>query len=428
VAAKSDPVAVPTTDAPEGPPSSDAELADRLEAEVAAVLAEVEEIDLLINQAKTEASRHETRRQTANEKLMMAAERLEAGSGGSPKELVDLANQLVTVGRKSALMEAQIDLLEGKRRSATRLADATRAHAEQARAIANAPGEGRKRAKAAADAGDGTPLDLSIEQGAPMPPGVSRMILTAQEDMRREIARQMHDGPAQSLTNIVLQAQIVERLLAKDPDKATGEVHALIAMVQRTLDATKTFIFDVRPMVLDDLGLVPTLRRASRDRGRRIGIAVDFESIGVDRRLTPELESGLFRMLDDALAAHTAGRPDTMSLRLDWGENLRIELTAGRRPVAVPDPDLPAEGAELPPALADMVAERRRAYDEAVEAARIASLSRLPDPAWREISSRARILGIKAEMLDDGARLHLEVDLPPDAPAAATPVEAAATS
>jgi hypothetical protein len=132
-------------------------------------------------------------------------------------------------------------------------------------------------------------------------------------------------------------------------------------------------------------------------------------------------------MLDDALAAHTVGRPDTMSLHLDWGERLVIELTAGRRPVGVPDPDLPADGAELPPALADMVAERRRAHEDAVEAARVASLSRLPDQAWREVASRARILGIKAEMLDDGARLHLEVDLPPEAPAAAAvPAESAA--
>ena len=405
---------------------SGADFAERLDNEAAVVMAEVEEIELLINQAKTEAARHETRRQAANEKLLMGVERLNAGAGATPKELADLANQLVSIARKAALMEAQIDLLEGKRRSATRLADAIKAHATEARAMAGMPPEARPRTRTAEEAAAGMPLDLSIEQGAPLPPGVSRMILTAQEDMRREIARQMHDGPAQSLTNIVLQAQIVERLLAKDPDKATGEVHQLIAMVQRTLDATKTFIFDVRPMVLDDLGLVPTLRRASRDRGRRIGIAVDFESVGVDRRLPADLESGLFRMLDDALAAHTAARPDTVSLHLDWGEQLDIQLTAGRQPVAVPDPDLPAEGAELPPALADMVEERRRAHAEAVEAARIASLSRLPDQAWREVASRARILGIKAEMLDDGARLHLQVDLPPEAEADAVPAEAAA--
>jgi hypothetical protein len=247
------------------------------------------------------------------------------------------------------------------------------------------------------------------------------MILTAQEDLRREIARQMHDGPAQRLTNIVLQAQIVDRLKTRAPEKAGAEVHQLIAMVQRTLDATKTFIFDVRPMVLDDLGLVPTLRRASRDRGGRFGVAVDFESVGVDRRLGAELESGLFRMLDDALAAHVPKKPDTLSLHLDWGERLVIELTAGQKPEVVPDPELPPEGAELPPALAEMVGERRKAYEDAIEAARVASLSRLPQQAWREVESRARILGIHAEMLDDGARLHIEVELPSSAAAEGTP-------
>lgn len=377
------------------------------------VQGEVDEIELLINQARTEASRHEARRTAAAEKLAMGAERLAANAGITPKELAELANQLVAVSRRAALMEAQVDLLEGKRRSAVRLGEAILAHAAMARELAGLPdgASGPKGLKS------GNPADdqQSIEAGGPMPPGVSRMILTAQEDLRREIARQMHDGPAQSLTNIVLQAQIVDRLLAKAPEKATDEVHQLIAMVQRTLDATKTFIFDVRPMVLDDLGLVPTLRRASRDRGGRFGVKVDFESVGVDRRLSMELESGLFRMLDDALAAHVAKRPDRLSMHLDWGEKLVIELEAGKTPVAVPDPGLPPEGADVPPQLAGMIDERREAYAEAVEAARVAALSRLPEQAWREVAARARILNVNAEMLDDGARLRLEVELPPDA-------------
>jgi Signal transduction histidine kinase len=340
----------------------------------------------------------------------MGAERLATGGNVTPKELAELANQLVAVARRAALMEAQVDLLEGKRKSAARLHDAIVTHAAQARALAGLPHQAPKKATGKDTAG--YPIEDPIDEAGPMPPGVSRMILTAQEDLRREIARQMHDGPAQSLTNIVLQAQIVDRLMTIAPEKAPAEVHQLISMVQRTLDATKTFIFDVRPMVLDDLGLVPTLRRSSRDRGSRVGVAVEFESVGVDRRLPVEVESGLFRMLDDALAAHVARKPDRLSLHLDWGEHLDIELTAGKQPVAVPDPELPPEGTELPPQLAEMVGERRRTYHEALEAARIASLSRLPDQAWRDVSSRARILGIKAEMLDDGARLHLEVELP----------------
>ena len=90
----------------------------RLANEASDLQGEVDEIELLINQAKTEATRHEARRTAANEKLAMAAERMAAGAGVTPKELSELANQLVLVARKAALMEAQVDLLEGKRRSA----------------------------------------------------------------------------------------------------------------------------------------------------------------------------------------------------------------------------------------------------------------------------------------------------------------------
>ena len=148
--------------------------------------------------------------------------------------------------------------------------------------------------------------------------------------MRREIARAMHDGPAQSLTNIVLQAQIVEHLVANDPEKASGEARQLVAMVQQTLDATKSFIFDVRPMVLDDLGLVPTLRRSARDRGRRAGVPVEFESMGQDQRLPMDLESGLFRILDEALAAYLGSRAERVVLKLDWSDRVEARLSASR--------------------------------------------------------------------------------------------------
>jgi hypothetical protein len=378
----------------------------------------MDEIDLLISQVKTESARHESRRAAAADKLAMAA-----GSGGG-KDVVDLANQLVSVARKAALMEAQVDLLEGKRKSIARLHDVLMAHADQVAGLSRGGGGGA--ASSEMTAADGEPggdngrfggSDRTLEalgdfaEGESIPPAVARIVLSAQEDLRREIARAMHDGPAQSLTNIVLQAQIVERLLSKDPAKAGVEVTALVAMVQRTLDATKTFIFDVRPMVLDDLGLVPTLRRASRDRGARARIKVEFESVGVDRRLAPELESGLFRMLDDALAAHVASRPERVSLRLDWGEQLVIELMAGKAMVTVDAPDLPAEGAELPPALAAMVEDRRAAYADALETARIDALARLPDRVWREIAERSSLIGVKAELLDEGARLRMTVPL-----------------
>ena len=100
-------------------------------------------------------------------------------------------------------------------------------------------------------------------------------------------------------------------------------------------------------------------------------------------------------------------------MRLDWSDKLVIELIAGKSMREVTAPDLPPDGADLPPALAAMVDDRRAVYAAELEAARVESLARLPDRVWREIAERSALLGIKPELVDDGARLRLTVPLPP---------------
>lgn len=374
----------------------------RLEHDLVALDSELAEVDLLITQAKAEATRHATRRTSASDKLAALP------TDGDPKDRLEMATSLITLTKRAALMDSQVDVLEGKRRALGRYRDAIVAYLEAANAldpgaiaampVVNVP---------ALDAGD-----------APMPAAVSRLVLSAQEDLRREIARAMHDGPAQSLTNIVLQAQILERLVERDPSAAAEEVRHLTAMVQQTLDATKSFIFDVRPMVLDDLGIVPTLRRAARERGRRAGIPVEFDSLGLDRRLSMDLESGLFRMLDAALAAYLAAGPDRVTLRLDWAEQLEARIVATRatapRPSAGDTTPTPVteEDKDLPPALAAMMEDRRSDEREAVEAALRDSIVVLPGATWREIQGRAASIGVTAELLADGAELRLLADIP----------------
>ncbi|MBF8290343.1 MAG: HisKA 3 protein [Chloroflexi bacterium] len=367
--------------------------ANDLAAESARLDGELLEIDLLVSQARTESGRHEARRAAAAEKLAAL------GVAATAREAIDLATQTVTLTRRAALMDAQLEILQSKRASLVRLKAVLDAAAERLRATVGGETVGGPEAAGGTEA-------------AALPPAVSRIVLAAQEDLRRDIARAMHDGPAQSLTNIVLQAEIVERLISSDPVAARTEVGQLVGMVQHTLEATKTFIFDVRPMVLDDLGLVPTLRRAARDRGRRAGVAVEFESMGVDRRLPEELESGLFRILDEALAAFLATKPERASLHLDWGEVVEANLVASRSVAAVADPGLPASGEILPPALAAMVEDRRADHGEAEAAARRAAVVVLPASTWRQISERAATLGIELELLDGGGRLRLTAALP----------------
>ncbi|HEV8054490.1 MAG TPA: histidine kinase [Candidatus Limnocylindrales bacterium] len=235
-------------------------------------------------------------------------------------------------------------------------------------------------------------------------------MLRAQEEMRRDIARQMHDGPAQSLTNIALQAEIVQRLLDRDPQMARAEVEALRRMVQRALDATKSFIFDVRPMVLDDLGLLPTLRRAATDRGKRAGVPIEFESRGADRRLPPDLESGFFRIIDDALVGFLSLHPSQLDLHLEWSErDVRATVRSGgaderasltranaeaRGPEPVAEPD-------MPPALAQMIHEQRADDLQARTDAHA-----LPPERWQEIQARAETIGVSVELVDAGQTME----------------------
>jgi two-component system sensor histidine kinase DegS len=366
------------TDTASAPPAPT--LREAIAAEAATLERELTEIDMLIVQVKQESARHEQKRAQAADRL--------AGFAGVPKDVTDLGAQVATLTRRAALMESQVEVLEGKRKALTRFRDALARHAESADAEAPA-----------------------VDVGT-LPPAVSRAVLGAQEDLRREIARAMHDGPAQSLTNIVLQAQIVERLVGGDPEAAKGEVRLLISMVQQTLEATKSFIFDVRPMVLDDLGLMPTLRRAARERGRRAGMAIEFESVGQDRRLPVEVESTLFRILDEALAGYLSVTPDTLALRLDWSDRIEATVTARRAGAELAgvssEPEFP-DDEDLPPTLAAMVEDRRGERKAKAAAARKATIAELPPAAWREIQQRALTIDAEAKLLDEGGTLRIAV-------------------
>ena len=402
-------------------PVSSSELATRMAEETHHLDRELGEVELLISQARTEATRHETRRAAAADKLTgtLAA----AASRGDPvPDTLELNSQLVLLTKRAALMESQVDVLEGKHRALKRFRDSLAGYAE---ALGAAPEDAARPEPGSDSAAQLKPGRKGMAAGAgadaigALPTAVSRLLLGAQEDMRREIARAMHDGPAQSLTNIVLQAQIVEHLVTKDPTRANAEVKQLVSMVQQTLDATKSFIFEVRPMVLDDLGLVPTLRRSTRDRGRRAGVPVEFESFGQDRRLPMDLESGLFRILDEALAGYLDARSERVSLKLDWtADQLDGVMTASRSAAKARPDDVPESvaGKDLPPALAAMMEDRRADARTAAESAQRDSIVTLPPTTWREVHGRAATLGLTLELSADGSELRLLAELPPPTP------------
>ena len=160
-----------------------------------------------------------------------------------------------------------------------------------------------------------------------------------------------------------------------------------------------------------------TARRYQKAYADWAGVAVEFDSNGQDRRLPMDLESGLFRMLDEALVAYLDRSPDQLILRLDWTpERVETRMTATRKVKPTePAPELPTDGKDLPPALARMMEERRQAAVDAVEAARKRAIVAMPPTTWREIQGRAATIGVTAELLEEGSELHLVTDVPPDA-------------
>ena len=126
-------------------------------------------------------------------------------------------------------------------------------------------------------------------------------VIRSQEEERRRVARDIHDGPAQAIANIVFRAEVCERLIDTDKERAKSELKALREHIRNTLAEIRKIIFDLRPMALDDLGLAPTIRGVLDVFREEYGLFTEVAVIGKERRLEPHVEIGIFRVVQEAL-------------------------------------------------------------------------------------------------------------------------------
>lgn len=154
------------------------------------------------------------------------------------------------------------------------------------------------------------------------------MIVNAQEAERQRLSRQMHDGPAQALSNFILQTEIAMRLLDVDPAQAKDELGNLKMSAMGTFQKVRNFIFELRPMMLDDLGLIPTLRKYSDAFKEQTGLDVNVTVTGTERRLEPYLEVMIFRAVQELLGnAARHSQASMVKVHLDLGNDfLRVSV------------------------------------------------------------------------------------------------------
>ncbi len=150
------------------------------------------------------------------------------------------------------------------------------------------------------------------------------MIVNAQEAERQRLSRQMHDGPAQALSNFILQTEIAMRLMDIDAAQAKEELGNLKTSAMSTFQKVRNFIFELRPMMLDDLGLAPTLRKyIDAFKEQQPGLEVSLIVTGTERRFESYLEVMIFRAVQELLGNISRHSQATMvKIQIDLGGDL----------------------------------------------------------------------------------------------------------
>ncbi|HEY76198.1 MAG TPA: hypothetical protein G4O00_08460 [Thermoflexia bacterium] len=269
------------------------------------VQTELKEIDLLIKQTAAEVERLVQRNAQATTRLRQ----IEATFDTVPREDIREAYTAVReIQQRLFTMRGQLEKLQSDQKNLTRYAQFLRQVLEVGQGPLDLPG---------------TPQEGPTETEA-IPPIVR--VIEAQERERQRLARRIHDGPAQSLTNLILQAEICERLFEVDPKKARSELANLKNAVVKTFKEVKDFISTLRPMMLDDLGLIPTLRRYVEDFKERHEIEVTLNITGREERFATYKEVTIFRVIQELMTnAREFSQATAIQVGLDIDEH-RVQV------------------------------------------------------------------------------------------------------
>ena len=124
-------------------------------------------------------------------------------------------------------------------------------------------------------------------------------ILAAQEQERKRIARELHDETSQVLTSLLISLKILEETISNET--ARQQMEETRSLVHQTLRAIRNLSIDLRPSALDDLGLVPALRWYLKEYQQKCKVEVEFSASSFKERLPPEIETTIYRIVQEAL-------------------------------------------------------------------------------------------------------------------------------
>ncbi len=126
-------------------------------------------------------------------------------------------------------------------------------------------------------------------------------VITDQEGARRQLARDLHDGPVQTVAAMSMEIEYIKALLRREPDKVPAELDELYEMSKKASHSMRTLLFTLRPVVLEKEGLAAALKHLVDRLRTESGLNIHFENLADDLRLRPEVEETAFAILEEAL-------------------------------------------------------------------------------------------------------------------------------
>lgn len=151
-------------------------------------------------------------------------------------------------------------------------------------------------------------------------------IIKAQEEERKRLSREIHDGPAQMMANVLMRSNLIDRIFReKGAEKALQEIQDLKMNVRNALSEVRRIIYDLRPMALDDLGITPTLKKyLSTVMEYNPGADIQFISYNNERRISSDYEVAIFRLVQESVNnALKHGKSTLIHVKIEW---LRDEI------------------------------------------------------------------------------------------------------
>jgi len=143
--------------------------------------------------------------------------------------------------------------------------------------------------------------DSSEESSNAWEVALRAQLIEGQEEERKRLAREIHDGPAQVLANAAMQLDFVGQLLQKDRPNAMSELTLLRGVMRESLGEVRRFMFNLQPKMLVEHGLVPTLQHYCADFANQYNLKIDINLPDLTGLLTPNQELATFRVIQEAL-------------------------------------------------------------------------------------------------------------------------------